>query len=344
MRRAAVLAMVLVTLPPAPGRGGDLPDAKQQGRAATASFYERRLQPIVDSSTPELLKQVGGANGLAAFRDKVERELGPERSVLDEQVDAMRDGQTYSRLASFEKLDRVLVQWSFDAKGTITGFLIVPAPKEARTMHLEYATKTPLRLPFDGPWTVFWGGRTIVENYHAQAPDQRFAYDFVVTKAKSTHAGDGARNEDYFCYGKPILAPGDGIVVAAQDGVKENIPGVMNAEQVFGNHVVLDHGNGEFSFLCHFQNGSVRVKVGDRVKRDRPSRCAVTAVIRASRTCTTTCRTAPSPSGARVFRRASATTTRTGSRWSAASRGAARRSRAAHGPDRISLGAFRGDP
>jgi murein DD-endopeptidase MepM/ murein hydrolase activator NlpD len=32
-----------------------------------------------------------------------------------------------------------------------------------------------------------------------------------------------------------------------------------------GNHVVIDHGNGEFSALAHFRKGTVRVKAGQRV-------------------------------------------------------------------------------
>ena len=33
-----------------------------------------------------------------------------------------------------------------------------------------------------------------------------------------------------------------------------------------GNHVIIDHGNGEFSFLAHFKKGTVAVKPGDAVK------------------------------------------------------------------------------
>ena len=51
----------------------------------------------------------------------------------------------------------------------------------------------------------------------------------------------------------------------AEDGIAENLPGVMNAEQPLGNHVILDHGNGEYSFLAHFKNGSLAVSVGDEV-------------------------------------------------------------------------------
>ena len=127
-------------------------------------------------------------------------------------------------------------------------------------------TKTTLRLPFEGTWTVAWGGRTIEENYHAISRDQRFAYDLYVAKNGATHGGDGTRNEDYFAYGRPILAPGSGRVVTVVDGVAENVPGKMPTDAPAGNHVVIDHGNGEYSLLAHLVPGSLRVRVGDAVK------------------------------------------------------------------------------
>jgi murein DD-endopeptidase MepM/ murein hydrolase activator NlpD len=33
-----------------------------------------------------------------------------------------------------------------------------------------------------------------------------------------------------------------------------------------GNNVIIDHGNGEFSFCAHMKMGSVQVKTGDSVK------------------------------------------------------------------------------
>ena len=33
-----------------------------------------------------------------------------------------------------------------------------------------------LRLPFEGEWLVYWGGRHVEENYHAAVFDQRYAY------------------------------------------------------------------------------------------------------------------------------------------------------------------------
>jgi len=42
---------------------------------------------------------------------------------------------------------------------------------------------------------------------------------------------------------------------------------MKNLYVIFGNHVIIDHGNGEFSLLAHMKKGSVAVKQGDRVKQ-----------------------------------------------------------------------------
>jgi murein DD-endopeptidase MepM/ murein hydrolase activator NlpD len=41
----------------------------------------------------------------------------------------------------------------------------------------------------------------------------------------------------------------------------------MTMETVAGNTITLDIGGRQFVYYCHLQPGSVRVKVGDRVKR-----------------------------------------------------------------------------
>jgi murein DD-endopeptidase MepM/ murein hydrolase activator NlpD len=40
----------------------------------------------------------------------------------------------------------------------------------------------------------------------------------------------------------------------------------MNPDQPLGNYVVIDHQNGEYSFLAHLKQGSVAVQVGVRVE------------------------------------------------------------------------------
>lgn len=133
----------------------------------------------------------------------------------------------------------------------------------------SYVTRTRLRLPFEGAWWVFWGGRRLEQNYHRASSLQRYAYDFIIRRGGSSHRGDGLSNDDYWCEGEPVLAPAPGTVAVAVDGVPENVPGRMNEDQKLGNHVVIDHGNGEFSLLAHLQTGSVSVDQGEAVEAGR---------------------------------------------------------------------------
>jgi murein DD-endopeptidase MepM/ murein hydrolase activator NlpD len=40
--------------------------------------------------------------------------------------------------------------------------------------------------------------------------------------------------------------------------------------RINGNHVILDHGTGEYSLLCHLQHGSLAVRQGERVRQGQP--------------------------------------------------------------------------
>lgn len=127
---------------------------------------------------------------------------------------------------------------------------------------------TELSLPFRGRWLVFWGGDTAEVNYHHDTPNQRFAVDLIGADEKgSTHRGDGAANEDYFCFGREILAPADGEVTQAIEGVADNRPGSMNPYSLLGNAVMIRHAELEVSVFAHLKQGSVRVKAGDKVRR-----------------------------------------------------------------------------
>ncbi|WP_420454906.1 M23 family metallopeptidase [Rubrivirga sp.] len=191
--------------------------------------------------------------------------------MIEEQTVPWLRSEVYNRTAEFERSSGPLwVQWTVDPSGVVLGLLVKPAPTPAASEFTGRQTETPFRLPFEGEWFVTWGGRSVLDNYHAVASDQRFAYDFLVVRDGQTHVGDPAQNESYFCFGRPVLAPGGGVVVDAADGVADNVPGQLNAEQPLGNHVVIDHGSGEFSFLVHLQRGSVAVEPGQRVEPGEP--------------------------------------------------------------------------
>ena len=103
---------------------------------------------------------------------------------------------------------------------------------------------------------------------------QRFAIDWVRQNADGkTFTGDPLDNKNYRAYGSEALAVADGTVTEIKDGIPENVPGEnsravpITLETVGGNHVVLDIGHSRYAFYAHLQPGSLKVKLGDHVKR-----------------------------------------------------------------------------
>jgi len=90
--------------------------------------------------------------------------------------------------------------------------------------------------------------------------------------------GDGTTNEDFVCWGREVLAPANGVVVYARNDVPNQArPGAVDRKLLQalpdpiwaagGNCIVLDHGNDEYSYLGHLQQGSVQVGKGDHVRQ-----------------------------------------------------------------------------
>lgn len=128
--------------------------------------------------------------------------------------------------------------------------------------------ETELSLPFQGRWLVYWGGDTKELNQHHDAANQKFAFDFIaLDKLGKDHKGEGKSNEDYYSFGKDVLSPADGVVTDVIQGVRDNVPGSMNPYSALGNAVFIQHGQLEISVLAHFKHGSIKVKVGDTVKK-----------------------------------------------------------------------------
>jgi len=272
VRCLCALVLVLAAASASPGSAaGDL----ERGRELTTQLLSGELSKVWPALAPPLQTALGGPDGFAAFRQRLDRQLGDELRVTEESSTRDGDLTVYTRMSEFERSSTtVRTVWTLDASGTAHGLSIRPAPARAAgpapSRHLDRATRTPLRLPFEGEWTVVWGGRTVEENYHAGTLDQRFALDLLVTVDGATHAGEPGSNANHYCWDRPVLAPGAGLVVAAEDGIRDNTPGETNRRKPPGNHVVLDHLNGEYSFLAHLQRGSVRVRAGEDVKAGAP--------------------------------------------------------------------------
>lgn len=219
--------------------------------------------------SPEFRADAGGQRGIESLAERIRARLGEEREVLDEVVYDRLGPADYYRISRFSDLDAltVTVRWVWSADGTVIGGRINPTPQPAHSDYREYRTKARLSLPFRGRWYVAWGGREPHQNQHVTARDQRFAYDFLIVRDGTTHRGAGRRNRDYFCFGEPVLALAPGRVVGVVDSLPDNQPGETDRSAPAGNHVVIDHGGGEYSFLAHLRRGSVAVSPGREVRR-----------------------------------------------------------------------------
>ncbi|MEO0909187.1 MAG: M23 family metallopeptidase [Pseudomonadota bacterium] len=242
-------------------------DPLTEGRRIADLFLAGQVEAIWSASTQEMQQALGSPDDLAALRKSLLTELGTEDEILSEKAETLADVEVFTRVSRWSGTSQPFeMVISINGAGQIAGFWIRPQAVAVSTPHLDYQTKTDLRLPVRGEWFVFWGGRTIEENYHAVDPGQRFAIDLVIVRDGITHQGDPASLEAYHCWEEPILAPSDGVVTLAIDGLPDQAIGSRDAANPTGNLVVIDFGNGEYGFLAHLQQGSVRVSAGDQVK------------------------------------------------------------------------------
>ncbi|WP_338765614.1 DUF3887 domain-containing protein [Bernardetia sp. ABR2-2B] len=155
---------------------------------------------------------------------------------------------------------------SLNSQNQINGLLVKPYIEN--NIPILERNQTKLILPFKEEWTVFWGGDTKELNYHVDNEAQKYAFDIIIKDEKgSSHKTDGSTNEDYYAFGKELIAPCDAEVVLVVDGIKDNIPGEMNPIYVPGNTVVLKTANNEYLFFAHFKQHSIVVKQGQKIKQ-----------------------------------------------------------------------------
>ncbi len=135
--------------------------------------------------------------------------------------------------------------------------------------------------PLEGTGWVAFGGCCREEKGHRRAAipvngtlyvAQRFAIDWVKIDANSQQSnGDSTDNKNWPTYGQKAIAVVDAKVASVLDGLPERVPNALpgdtTMQNVTGNHVILDLGHGLYAFYAHLQPGSIKVRVGDRVKR-----------------------------------------------------------------------------
>jgi hypothetical protein len=155
----------------------------------------------------------------------------------------------------------------------------------------QYIAKTELVFPIHTRTIVFDGHDFYAHHRRLNPADpevrkflpygnaDRYAYDLCPVNPNGEMYKDNPyEKKNWYGYGLPVYATGDGRVVAASNDVPDNryegkkvvypdLPETEKYKRSNGNFVVIDHGNGEYSHFDHMKPESVRVKSGDRVKQ-----------------------------------------------------------------------------
>lgn len=148
-----------------------------------------------------------------------------------------------------------------------------------------------LALPFRGTWLALNGPARRVPSHGTHFLGQSFAIDFVaVEHRRRTATVRDWRTivatepvDRFFGFGRPILAPADGQVIAVHDGEPDHsarrspltlLPYLLTQGSrlrrglgaIAGNHLILAlHENGPYVLLAHLRTGSMQVRSGDAV-------------------------------------------------------------------------------
>jgi hypothetical protein len=147
-------------------------------------------------------------------------------------------------------------------------------------------------LPFAGRWLVQNSPARRVPSHGTDLLGERYAVDFVGVDGR--HRTADVRDwrtflatepvDRFFSFGRPLLAPADGVVVRTHDGEADHaarrsqlalVPYALGQRErlrqgmaaVAGNHLVIELPEcGAFVALAHLRCGSLRPRVGDRVR------------------------------------------------------------------------------
>ncbi|AKT52141.1 M23 family metallopeptidase [Arsenicicoccus sp. oral taxon 190] len=154
-------------------------------------------------------------------------------------------------------------------------------------------TAVDLAYPFTGRWLVQNSPADRVPSHGTSAFASSYAIDFVPLGEDSRTAPVRARTwvrpeppVAFPGFGRRLLAPVDGVVLAASDAMPDHeayrgLPSVVYAVTqgrraaagwgaLAGNHVLMRTGAGVVVALCHLRGSSLVVRVGDRLRAGQP--------------------------------------------------------------------------
>ncbi|WP_430592489.1 M23 family metallopeptidase [Humidisolicoccus flavus] len=185
---------------------------------------------------------------------------------------------------SGEQWVTVRLVFAFGAMGLIVVSLLLVFAGPSALPKPETRT---LQAPVQGRWRGMNSPATKVPSHGLRAYGQAYAIDLVFEPSDEARPAYGTgpamrASDEYPAFGQPVLAMIDGVVVAASGWrrdhrARSNHFGLayMMAEGavrelggpgfILGNHVTIRSDDGVFATVAHLQQGSVTVRVGDRV-------------------------------------------------------------------------------
>jgi hypothetical protein len=273
------------------------PASKPQGSAAAKASSSYAVYPVMSQAAEERARNLfdlfkagkGSAiwatypadnrksaeNGkkFVATLEQWKKNLGAETKVVAENTAPylLKRVTVYSRLSQFANAKvQVETMIMIDENGDTDGFTVRPLSSPPEGHNAGYKDTAKLRLPFSGEWLVYQGGHGIFDNAYQMTEDRQFAIDFVLLKNGSPFEGDATTNEQFYCFGQPLLAPADGRVVRVVNDIGDNAPGKPSQDKPDGNMILIAHADNEYSLLTNLKQNSIKLKHDDMVKQGDP--------------------------------------------------------------------------
>jgi hypothetical protein len=214
---------------------------------------------------------MGGEAQVKSFIANLPVQAGKEIALDHERLRLGIRGLAYSRIVKMERSAPMRVNLIFNAAtGMMMSLSVRPATGKGAHVQPREA-KTRLTLPFGMPrpgyvWALSDGGSQELDNYHTRL-DTYYAID-TSPRALNNYTRPSWLS-DAPCWDLPIMAAAPGTVAIVRDGMVDNPKLGVSSKEADGpgNHVILDHRNGEFTLYAHLRRGSITVKPGQAVSR-----------------------------------------------------------------------------
>jgi len=176
--------------------------------------------------------------------------------------------------------------WGGVGRGTAVLVSVVLIYFIVGSIRSHFYDEPPVNLSFplkNGVYAVFEGGNgraSSLMNYHYSSSTHsgsriNLSMIYAVDLTKLSMWGNDAngilphQNERYVVFNEAVYSPCDGEISDVVDKWPNEIPWSGQAPYNVGNHILINSGN-FYVLMGHLQKGSIRVKVGDQVKKGDP--------------------------------------------------------------------------